>query len=72
MAHWLNCPEIQRSPDTMSGAWVFKGTRVPVVALFENLKEGATLNEIVEWFPGVNRNQLEAVLEYEVHRFELT
>jgi uncharacterized protein (DUF433 family) len=65
MADWSDCPEIERSPETMSGAWVFKGTRVPVLALFENLRDGATLDEIVEWFPGVTRSQLEAVLEHE-------
>jgi uncharacterized protein (DUF433 family) len=63
MSDWDACPEIECSPETMSGAWVFKGTRIPVVALFENLKSGATLDEFVEWFPGVRREQAEAVLE---------
>lgn len=53
----------------MSGAWVFKGTRIPVSALFENLKSGATLDEFVEWFPGVTRVQVEVVLEHEASRF---
>jgi len=48
----------------MSGAWVFLGTRVPVKALFENLEDGATVDEFLEWFPGVGRRQVEAVLEF--------
>ena len=44
--------------------WLFKGTRVPVRALFENLEGGATVDEFLEWFPGVTREQVEAVLEH--------
>ena len=51
-------------PGKVGGAWVFKGTRVPVRMLFENLEAGARLDEILEWFPGVTRAQLEAVLEH--------
>ena len=47
----------------MSGAWVFKTTRVPVRALFENLEYGATVNEFLTWFPGATREQVKAVLE---------
>ena len=48
----------------MSGAWVFKGTRVPVKALFENIEEGASVDDFVEWFPGVKREQALAVLAH--------
>lgn len=48
----------------MSGAWVFTGTRVPVRALFENLEGGARVEEFLEWFPGVTRGQVLAVLKY--------
>ena len=48
----------------MSGAWVFRGTRVPIAALFENLEDDATLHEFVEWFPGVLPDQAKAVLEH--------
>ncbi len=51
-------------PGKVSGAWVFKTTRVPVRALFENLEDGATVNDILIWFPGVIREQVEAVLEH--------
>ena len=55
---------VERDPATVSGAWVFAKTRVPVRALFENLEDGATIDEFVEWFPGVTRKQVEAVLEF--------
>jgi uncharacterized protein (DUF433 family) len=55
---------VERSPGKVSGAWVFKGTRVPVRALFENLEDGARVAEFLEWFPGVSRVQVEAVLEH--------
>lgn len=58
---------IERQPDKVSGAWVFRGTRVPVAALFENLKDGASINEFLEWFPGVTRAQVEALLDYELN-----
>ena len=48
----------------VSGTWVFRGTRVPVKALFENLEDGATLDQFLEWFPGVTREQALAVLEF--------
>jgi len=63
---WDTLDAIERHPDTVSGAWVFRGTRVPVVALFENLRDGATIDQFLEWFPGVSRAQVEAVLNYEV------
>ena len=55
---------MERSPKRVSGAWVFKGTRVPVRALFENLDEGASVEEFHAWFPGVKRDQVHAVLAY--------
>jgi uncharacterized protein (DUF433 family) len=57
---------LERSPDKVSGASVFRGTRVPVAALFENLKDGASLDQFLEWFPGVTRAQIEALLDYEL------
>ena len=66
MTTWDDCPAVERDPDRVSGAWVFRGTRVPVAALFENLKDGATVEEFLAWFPGVDRTQVEAVLEHEV------
>lgn len=62
---WETCPAVERNPDKISGAWAFTGTRVPVHALFENLASGATIDEFVEWFPGVDKQQVQAVLEHE-------
>jgi uncharacterized protein (DUF433 family) len=64
MLDWSVCPEVERNPSKVSGAWVFKGTRVPVKALFENIEDGASVNEFLEWFPGVGRHQVDAVLEH--------
>ena len=61
---WNSCPEVERQPEKVSGAWVFKGTRVPVRALFDNLEDGASIDDFLEWFPGVSRRQVETVLEH--------
>jgi uncharacterized protein (DUF433 family) len=66
MRHWENLDAIEREPSKMSGAWVFRKTRVPVSALFENLRDGATVEDFLEWFPPVQRSQVEAVLDYEL------
>jgi uncharacterized protein (DUF433 family) len=65
MHHWQHSSAVERNPAKVSGAWVFRGTRVPVVALFENLREGASVDQFLEWFPGVERSQVESVLEHE-------
>ncbi len=64
MLDWHECPGVEQVPGKVSGAWVFTGTRVPVKALFENLEAGARLDDFLEWFPGVAREQAEAVLEH--------
>lgn len=66
MKQWETLDVVERDPDKVSGAWVFQGTRVPVAALFENLRDGATVDEFLTWFPGVKRIQVEAVLDYEL------
>ena len=64
MLDWATCQAVDRDPERVSGAWVFRGTRVPVSSLFENLEGGATLDQFLAWFPGVARAQAEAVLEH--------
>ena len=64
MLNWITCQAVEQNPAIASGAWVFRGTRVPVHALFENLEDGATVAQLLEWFPGVTREQVEAVLEH--------
>ena len=65
MTNWDTCPAVERKPGKVSGAWVFAGTRIPLSALYENLAGGATVDEFVEWFPGVDERQVRAVLEHE-------
>jgi uncharacterized protein (DUF433 family) len=64
MRDWGHCPAVERDPARVSGAWLFKGTRVPVKALFENLEGGASVDDFLSWFPGVTREQIEAVLQH--------
>ena len=64
MIDWTTCTAVERDPDRVSGDWVFRGTRVPVKALFENLEDGAQVADFVAWFPGVTMKQVRAVLEH--------
>ena len=72
MIDWSDCPSVERIEGKVSGAWLFKGTRVPVKALFENLEGGATVDEFLEWFPGVARAQAGTVLEHAQRSLELS
>jgi uncharacterized protein (DUF433 family) len=64
MIDWSSCPAVERNPEKVSGSWVFRNTRVPVIALFENLEGGASIDDFLLWFPGVTKEQVEAVLEF--------
>jgi uncharacterized protein (DUF433 family) len=64
MLDWSQCPAVERVPGKVGGVWLFKGTRVPVRALFENIEGGARVDEFLDWFPGVTRDQVEAVLAH--------
>ena len=66
MTSWEECDAVERHPNKVSGAWVFRGTRVPVYTLFENLKDGASVEQFLEWFPGVEGWEVEAVLDHEM------
>jgi uncharacterized protein (DUF433 family) len=65
---WSQCPVVESIPGKRSGAWVFKGTRTPVAAVFENLQD-MSVDELVEEF-GVTREQVRAVLEFVAHGTE--
>ncbi len=67
MINWSGCSAVEMEPERVSGAWVFRGTRVPVTALFEHLKDGARISEFVEWFPGVTLAQVREVIDVVVH-----
>ena len=64
MVDWSACPEVESVPDKVSGNWVFRGTRLPVYSLFENLAGGATIYDFMEWFGGVDEADVKAVLEF--------
>ena len=66
---WSHCPAVESIPGKMSGAWVFKGTRMPVATVFENLEAGASIEDIMEWFD-VSREQVTAVLEFAARSLE--
>lgn len=61
---WSGWTAVERDSQRVSGAWVFRGTRIPVAALFENLDDGVSLAEFVELFPGVSEQQARQVLEH--------
>lgn len=61
---WSQCPVVESIPGKVSGAWVLKDTRMPVSAIFENLEAGANIDDIMEWFAGLDRSQVEAVIEF--------
>jgi uncharacterized protein (DUF433 family) len=67
MLDWSQCAAVERTPGKVSGAWVFRGTRLPVKALFANLEGGARVDDFLEWFPGVTRERIEAVLRHAEH-----
>ncbi len=60
---WSQCPAVESVPGRLSGAWVFRDTRMPVSAVFENLEAGATVDEIVEWF-SISKEQVIEVLQF--------
>ncbi len=65
MSDWHRCPAVERDPKKLSGIWVFRSTRVPVATLFENLRDGGTIDQFLNWFPGVERWQVERVLDHQ-------
>ncbi len=64
MLDWKHCLAVEQTPGKVGGAWLFRDTRVPVRALFENLEDGATVEDFLAWFPGVTQEQVRAVLEF--------
>jgi uncharacterized protein (DUF433 family) len=64
MIDWSSCAAVERDPERVSGVWVFRGSRVPVAALFENLEDEVSIVEFIALFPGVSVEQARAVLEH--------
>jgi uncharacterized protein (DUF433 family) len=61
---WSQCPAVESVPGKVSGAWVFRGTRIPAAAVFENFEDGLTIEEIVQMFDGLKQEQVRAVLDF--------
>lgn len=61
---WSQCSTVESVPGKVSGAWVLKDTRVPVSAIFENLEAGASIDDILDWFDGLDREQVKAVINF--------
>jgi uncharacterized protein (DUF433 family) len=66
---WSKCPAVESVPGRVSGAWVFRGTRMPVATIFENLEDGMSIDEIMEQFD-VTREQVSAVLDFAARSLE--
>ena len=66
---WTKCAAVESVPGKVSGAWVFRGTRLPVATIFENLEEGLSIEEIMEQFD-VTREQVTAVLDFAARSLE--
>lgn len=67
---WSGCGAVESVPGKVSGAWVFRGTRIPVAAIFENLEDGLTVDQIVQMFDGLTREQVRTVLDFAAHSLE--
>ena len=61
---WTGCAALESVPGKVSVAWVFRGTRIPAAAVFENLEDGLTIDQIVQMFEGLDREQVKAVLDF--------
>jgi len=61
---WSQCPAVESVPGKVSGAWVFRNSRMPVAAVFENLEDGVTIDELVTLYAGLTRDQVKAVLDF--------
>ncbi len=61
---WNLCSAVESIPGKLSGAWVLRGTRMPVSSIFENLAAGASIDDLVNWFDGLDREQVRSVIEF--------
>ncbi len=66
---WSQCPAVESIAGKVSGAWVFKDTRMPVALVFQNLEAGASIEEIMEWFD-LTREQITTVLDFAARSLE--
>jgi uncharacterized protein (DUF433 family) len=69
---WSQCAALESVPGKMSGAWVLRGTRMPVALIFDNLEAGANIDNIVDWYDGLDREQIKAVIEFAARSLDET
>ncbi|MFZ0960295.1 MAG: DUF433 domain-containing protein [Terriglobia bacterium] len=67
---WSQCAAVESVPGKVSGAWVLRGPRMPVATIFENLEAGASLDDILSWFDGLDREQVKAVIDFAARSLE--
>jgi uncharacterized protein (DUF433 family) len=67
---WSQCQVVERVPGKVSGTWVLRGTRMPAATIFENLESGASLDEILQWYDGLDREQVKAVIDFAVRSLD--
>jgi uncharacterized protein (DUF433 family) len=70
---WSQCPAVESIPGKVSGAWVLRGTRMPAVSIiFANPETGANIDDIMEWYEGLDRDQITAVIEFAARSLDKT
>lgn len=67
---WSRCPAVESVPGKVGGAWVFRNTRMPVAAVFENLEDGISIDELVRLYAGLTREQVKSVLDFAARSLE--
>ncbi|MEO7192000.1 MAG: DUF433 domain-containing protein [Vicinamibacterales bacterium] len=69
---WSQCAAVEKVPGKVSGAWVLRGTRMPVATIFKNLEAGASLDDVLGRYEGLDRKQVQAVIEFAARSLDLT
>ena len=64
MVDWSQCSTVESDPQRVHGAWVLRGTRLPISIVFECLAKGASIDDIITWYGGVTRDQIEQVINF--------
>lgn len=67
---WSQCEAVESVPGKLGGAWVFRGTRIPVSVVFENMDDGLTISEIVALYEGLTLENVHAVLDFACRSLE--
>ena len=70
MSHWEHCDAIERHPEKVNGPWIFKNARLPVATLFEALRKCPAIDQFLDDFEGVTRQQVDAVLDHQIQSLE--